>query len=255
MLNHFSSLLNVRTGFFSPSGKEICAGLSRPVCEYCLQRRTDPAFNEKCRRLDAKMILQAQQKNRPLSYRCHGNLTEAVVPVSLHGRCAGLIMIGQFRTPECSPPEKLKPLHAKTPLFSEQQVADMLHILQLMADQISIHSLVHLRDFDLIQPLIDRIEKNPEQTISVKKAAAQTGRSPSGFAHLFKKLTGVSFRQYQINRRLQEASRLLRTFPHMPVKQIAEQTGFNDPLYFSRLYRKNFGHAPTHKKFIPPSAG
>jgi AraC family transcriptional regulator of arabinose operon len=85
-------------------------------------------------------------------------------------------------------------------------------------------------------------------TLTVRDAAAQIGRSPSSLSHLFKKLTGNGFRQFQITRKIEEADRLLQTFPQMPIKEIAERLGFQDPLYFSRLYRRHRDQSPSAKR-------
>jgi AraC-like DNA-binding protein/ligand-binding sensor protein len=256
MLGSFSSLLNVRIAFFSLDGRELFSGLGRSICTYCRLLREDPAQDIACVALDKKMRSKARKESRPVCYTCHGQLTEAVLPVILSGRCIGFLMVGQFRTldknsssegPTFSTPG-LKQGYEQTPGFSENQVDDMLHMLSLMVDYITGHYLVSMKDFDVIQPLIDAMEKNPAQTVSLDDAARQIGRSPSSLSHLFKKLTGKGFRQFQIARKIEEADRLLQTFPQMPVKEIAERLGFQDPLYFSRLYRRHREQSPSAKR-------
>ena len=50
--------------------------------------------------------------------------------------------------------------------------------------------------------------------------------------------------------RLREARRLLTT-TSASVKQIAFQVGFEDPLYFSRLFRRRFGTPPSNLRSVP----
>jgi len=171
-------------------------------------------------------------------------------------------MIGQFRTLgkntfsisedwKSMPPafyRRLRQHYEKTPVYSKQQIDSMLQMLQLMVDYITTHYLVTVKDYDLIQPLIDRIQNDPSETITIKEAAASIGRSESSLFQLFKTLTGRGFRQFQIECKLNEADRLLKIFPQMPIKEVAEQTGFADPLYFSRLYRKYRGVSPSTQR-------
>jgi len=117
-------------------------------------------------------------------------------------------------------------------------------------DYIIGHYLVTMKDFDLIHPLIDRIQNNPSETISIKEAAASIGRSPSSLFQLFKSLTGRGFRQFQTECKLNEADRLLKTFLQMPIKEVTERIGLSDPLYFSRLYRKHRGITPTESRTV-----
>lgn len=250
MLGSFSSLLGVRIAFFSTSGGEIFSGLGRPVCDYCRRLRRDPSVDAACRALDARMCDRAGEQRKPVCYTCHGGLTEVVLPAILSGQCVGFLMIGQFRTrgQAHSPPSGGVALHSayrQTPEFSREQIGDMIRMLELMVEFIVGHTLIRIRDLDLIHPLIDELAKHPERAITIREAAARVGRSPSGFSHLFKRLTGEGFRQYQIRLRLNEADRLLRAFPRMPIKEVAVRSGFSDPLYFSRLYRKRRGYSPS----------
>lgn len=247
MLARFSSLLNVRLGFFAPDGTEICIGGERPICTYCqLLRKTR---EHECLALDRKMFSKAGKTHRPFSYPCHGGLTEAFVPVDLGEKRIGLVMVGQFRaegqvSPECG--EHSKTEYTRRPVFSEKQIEDMLGMLELMVQSFTDRHLVTSAETDSIQLLLDRIHSRPDQTMTVAEAAAFAARSPSSLAHVFKQLTGRSIRQYQIMIKLDEADRLLKTFPDMPVNEVATRLGFEDALYFSRLYRKHRG--------VPPSA-
>ncbi len=266
MLGSFSSLLNVRIAFFSLDGRELFSGLGRTICAYCRKLRETPAKDAACMSLDKKMCGRARKERRPVCYTCHGHLTEAVIPAILSGRCIGFLMVGQFRTSEKktqtskpwkNPVEKFRRLelqsaYEQTPVFSQQQVDDMLRMLGLMVEFITGHYLVSMKDFDLIQPLIEQIEANQEKPIQLEEAARQIGRSPSGLSHLFKKLTGRGFRQFQIDCKLAEADRLLSAFPQMPIKEVAERTGFDDPLYFSRLYSKYRGIPPSTRREPSP---
>ncbi len=57
-------------------------------------------------------------------------------------------------------------------------------------------------------------------------------------------LTGMSPNQFICNVRLQEAATLLRD-PKRSVSDVAFDTGFRDPDYFGRAFRKHFGMTPT----------
>jgi AraC-like DNA-binding protein len=245
-LGHFSSLLNVRLGFFEPNGTEVCIGGGRPICTYCRELRK--TCESECIALDRKMFAKARITETPFHYACHGGLTEAFVPVDLNGKRIGLVMVGQFRAQGQQPPPKAGALwndYQQRPVFSEQQIEDMLCMLELMVQAFIARHLVISAETDRIQLLLDRIHDHPGRTLTVSEAAAFTARSPSSLAHLFKKLTGRNLRQYQIEVKLNEADRLLKTFPDMPIKEIAGRLGFEDPLYFSRLYKKHRGAPPS----------
>jgi transcriptional regulator GlxA family with amidase domain len=62
------------------------------------------------------------------------------------------------------------------------------------------------------------------------------------FRRLFQESTGLPPHQYVLNLRLNHAKRLLLT---LPVAEVAARVGFDDPLYFSRMFKKKIGIAPT----------
>jgi AraC family transcriptional regulator, arabinose operon regulatory protein len=55
---------------------------------------------------------------------------------------------------------------------------------------------------------------------------------------------GTSPMQYLRTVRVEAAKRLLVTI-ETPVGEVAAQVGFEDPLYFSRVFRKVTGKSPT----------
>jgi AraC family transcriptional regulator, transcriptional activator of pobA len=57
-------------------------------------------------------------------------------------------------------------------------------------------------------------------------------------------VTGRTTKQLITDRVMLEAARLLR-FSDLSVGEIAYRTGFEDQLYFSRAFKRRYGHAPT----------
>jgi AraC-like DNA-binding protein len=68
--------------------------------------------------------------------------------------------------------------------------------------------------------------------------------SPDYLRQLFRAEYGEPVIHYLINRRIEYAKALLRETDDA-VAQIAEASGFHDPYYFSRVFKKHTGHAPS----------
>lgn len=69
------------------------------------------------------------------------------------------------------------------------------------------------------------------------------GISKSYFSHTFRKRMGVSPVQYLNTQRIEKAKEFLLS-NSMSISTIARLVGFDDPLYFSRVFKKHTGIAP-----------
>ena len=58
-------------------------------------------------------------------------------------------------------------------------------------------------------------------------------------------MTGKNVTAYVGQLRMEKAMRLLREHPDMLIGEIAEQCGFQDVAYFSRVFRQHYGKAPS----------
>jgi AraC-like DNA-binding protein len=215
-------------------------------------------LDSRCRALDRQMMETALTKNEMISYTCHAGMREAVAPLMVNNELAGFVMIGQFRSraaPDISPyaarwekeqgSHALQEAFAGSTVFPEEKIEILLAMLRQLLELIIRGQLIHRNDYDLIEPVIERIRQQPEHIFGLDDAARMSGRSPSTVTRLFKKVTGRSFKQYQVEFRLQRAAELLIDRPGRPVAEIAATVGFEDPFYFSRQFHKHTGLSPS----------
>lgn len=95
-----------------------------------------------------------------------------------------------------------------------------------------------------IQRAAHYLAAHPQEPFHLGKLATHCALSPSRFSHLFKAQLGVTPQRFSENLRLEFARHLL-TQTNLSISDIATEVGFDDPLYFSRRYRRAFGHPPT----------
>jgi AraC-like DNA-binding protein len=87
------------------------------------------------------------------------------------------------------------------------------------------------------------IETSYRERLSVDEMASRMGLNRSYLTTLFKEHTGMPIKEYLMEYRLQQSIlRLQRT--NYTVKQSALESGFNDPLYYSRLFKARYGVSP-----------
>ena len=94
------------------------------------------------------------------------------------------------------------------------------------------------------QLLSARIRSDPFTTITVDEAARDGGMSPSTFKRAFRKETGTTLRQMQIDARLDHAMALLVSRPELTIRQIAARCQFCDEFYFTRCFSRHRGTTP-----------
>ena len=90
----------------------------------------------------------------------------------------------------------------------------------------------------------ERINSSYSAQINVTSLAREFGFSTDYFSHEFKKTYGISPQKYVINKRITAAKHLLLTTDDR-VSEIAFACGFNDPLYFTRIFSKEIGISPS----------
>ena len=88
------------------------------------------------------------------------------------------------------------------------------------------------------------LQQNYSRSIGVEEAARQAGVSRSCLYRAFQAEFGCSPSAYLIRYRIQRATQLLR-HSALPISAVAASVGFEDPLYFSRAFRRAVGQSPT----------
>jgi two-component system response regulator YesN len=90
----------------------------------------------------------------------------------------------------------------------------------------------------------DYIERNyGDQDISLHTVASHVGISPNHLSTVFSQETGENFIEYLTRVRIERAKHLLSA-TNMKSADIAYETGFSDPHYFSFIFKKHTGLSP-----------
>jgi two-component system response regulator YesN len=93
------------------------------------------------------------------------------------------------------------------------------------------------------------LEKNHHTSLSLEDIAAHVHVSPFHFSRLFKQETGTTFLEYLTQIRITHAKILLRT-TDISVTAVGNKVGYQDPNYFSRVFRKNEGITPSQYRRV-----
>jgi len=96
----------------------------------------------------------------------------------------------------------------------------------------------------LIRQAIEYLEQHyTDPELSLNEMASQVNLSASHFSVVFSQEAGQTFKEYLTQLRINKAKELLR-MTSLRSADIAYQVGYNDPHYFSSVFKKNTGFSP-----------
>lgn len=97
-------------------------------------------------------------------------------------------------------------------------------------------------DYDMVR---NYMRDNIEQTLTLEELAAVCSLSKFHFAHRYKALTGYAPLQHFTHLKVEHACHLLDS-TELSVGEISFQLGYDDPLYFSRVFKRVTGLSPSN---------
>ncbi len=98
--------------------------------------------------------------------------------------------------------------------------------------------------YDVLLPALKAMEQNYSVWYKNEEYAQMCGISKYHFIHLFTECKGCSPSKYKSNLLMQKAAELIR-ISSVPMNEIADMLGFDDPLYFSKKFRAFYGMSPS----------
>ncbi len=101
----------------------------------------------------------------------------------------------------------------------------------------------HALPSGMVESLDSYIRENAGDDISNTEIGAIFGYHPFYISKVLKDTKGVTLRQYIIAYRLKLAKKLLSESVKS-INEISEECGFNDPSYFTKTFKNNFGMTP-----------
>ncbi len=91
--------------------------------------------------------------------------------------------------------------------------------------------------------LMHYVDTHYQGDISLTSAAQELHLNPNYISQLFKKESGITFVHYITQKRIKQASELLVT-TNKPISEIADEVGFHDYFYFSKIFKKTMLKTP-----------
>lgn len=133
---------------------------------------------------------------------------------------------------------------SRTPGYTMRVRAQFMLIMQRLMS-ILVYDVDTYQFDPRVKQAIRYITDHYAEPLTISTVAEFVSLNPVYFGALFKKETRITFRDYLNKIRLNQAEDMLRT-RKLNVTEVAQNCGFTDVFYFSRIFKKHKG--------IPPSA-
>lgn len=95
-----------------------------------------------------------------------------------------------------------------------------------------------------VSAAVQYISEHYRETVELSSLASLAGLSEGHFCRVFKQYTHMRPVEYITNLRIERAKDLLLKRPPLTVAEIARQTGFSSPAYFSKTFKEKTGKTP-----------
>ncbi len=239
MENAFLRLTGMDFSFIDLKGKPVIipryAGYS---CKSILStKKKDSTFLEL---VNKACVTIATSKKPYLSD--YNRLQLAFVPIIIEERTIGAVLI-------C--PDRRAGLSSDTRKEQLKNAADLLFILVNYIFRHEFDFLVvsesdkqYSRNQEAVLKAVAFIKKNyHDKDISLQKVASEVALSHYYFSHIFKDELKITFIEYLTKIRMEAAARLLKN-RNLSVNQIAYAVGYQDPNYFSKVFKRYMKTSP-----------
>lgn len=132
---------------------------------------------------------------------------------------------------------------AERRLLAPLVIKEIIYRLLVGGQGARLAHLLTASDTRRISKAIGHLREHFDEQLKMEEIAHELGMSVSGFHHHFKSVTSMSPLQFQKQIRLQEARRLMLG-EDLDAASAGFRVGYEDPSYFNRDYKKQFGAPP-----------
>jgi two-component system response regulator YesN len=134
-------------------------------------------------------------------------------------------------------------------ILQSNSTAELCHWSKNMLDEYlkCVQQSKERKNLQAVQKAADYIAKNSDRKITIDEVAQYVYLSPCYLSRIFKQNLGCTLMEYLTQIRLEKAKAMLRD-PKYNITQVAEESGFEDPGYFTRVFKKIEGITPSRYK-------
>ncbi len=226
---------------------------------YCACVKSCPTATAKCLATQKKVLAKCEKEREPFEGVCYAGVREIVYPIFSHEEVVGFISVSGYAAARgASPTEVVKACFSsheglcRTYGTLKKEAPSREKIDTLLFPLCDMLALAYLKEEaeDSEAPItrmLRYIKHHYAEALTSEDICRHFSFSRSYFSHVFKRETGVSFKEYLTVFRMENAKRLLR-YSSLSVTEIAFSVGFSEAGYFSAVFKEKTGLSPREYK-------
>lgn len=259
LMMSFYNVTSMRFVLFNNDYEEILAYPFRGH-PFCLHMQKNNEFLSRCETCNHTHFVKCSKTMKTEIYYCHFGLVEITVPLIVHNKIIGYVMLGQItdkknyndlfqsakqyiKNNNCSDAidwELLKQIQ----YFPQEKLIAITKILEACTNYIISNELLDVKKSSIVDKIITYIDENFLEIDNVNDICSALKISRTSLYSLFQKSFHTGIQKYIVSLRLDYAKKLLEE-TDLPIYEIAYKSRFNDYNYFSHVFNKTFKHAPS----------
>ncbi|MGI6265295.1 MAG: helix-turn-helix domain-containing protein [Acutalibacteraceae bacterium] len=221
---------------------------------YCIYGAADPAFHQHC--VDCQVRVWKKSQQGAYGGTCFAGVREYVYPIFNGDHTVCFICVSGYRDEQGESyqhriarvygldPEKLRQGYdALRPFPPQKEIDVLLRPLQRMLE-LAYRVSPSLAEDELCEKVVHHLQVNHTHRITVDELCDTFFCSRSTLSHRFKAYTGKSVSEYVNALRMEDAKSLL-VDTRLSVSVIASTVGYENSNYFTNVFTKTVGEAPT----------
>lgn len=260
LMKSFYTLSGIRFVLFDTDFHEVIS-YPKENCGFCKLMKGCPKTRRKCNYTDRRSFEKCEKTNDLVLYKCHAGLVEAIMPLHENEKIIGYLMFGQIT----DNPDKTD-LFNKIAIWNETygidnaelksgidnityktdvEIKAAAKIMEACTSFIVYKELIIPDNNKILESVKSYIENHLSESIEIEQLCNKFDVGRTKLYEIFRKEQKMGISKYILRRRLHKAKKLLKT-TELSIAEIANNVGFSDYNYFSRIYKKQYGKSPKY---------
>lgn len=259
LIHNLETLTGIRADIFDVNGRNI--QLDNAHQPFCARINACGEGHRRCERCDAEAVAVCARTRSVYSYRCHAGVCETVFPVFEGSVPIAYLVFGQLL--DDSPMEEqwraamtaldwyggdreeLRRAFFRLRQYSAAEIEAYTEILKALASYIQLEGLIRTAERSDAQRLEQYLNEHYMEKLSLQSISRELGIGRTKLCALAKRLSGGGTMTRLIAERRVGAAKTMLLHTEEPVSAVAEQAGFNDYNYFTKIFKSLTGVTPS----------